>query len=73
MIFGGITIVYILLGILTYLAFNNLDKWAKIGDFFGTINVLFATLVFGELIYSIWIQRKDLDKILNKFEENSST
>ncbi len=53
----------ILWGIMWWSVFNNLPDWpsrGQFGDLFGSINALFSGLAFAGIIYTIYLQRKEL-------------
>lgn len=53
---------YIILGILLfYLLPFEMEARGQFGDMFGVINGLISAFAFGALVYSIWIQRDDLN------------
>ncbi|MHA7963539.1 hypothetical protein ACX93W_05280 [Paenibacillus sp. CAU 1782] len=54
-------IIWLLLGVIMYFISPNWDDRGTLGDMFGSINALFAGLAFAGIIYTIAIQRKELE------------
>ncbi len=46
----------------------DFDKLGTYGDFFGSFNALVSALAFGGLIYTIYLQRKDLELQRNELQ-----
>jgi hypothetical protein len=56
-----IVIVWCLFQFGVFMYYKDLEESAIFGDSFGAINSLFTGLAFGGLIYTIYLQRKDLE------------
>ncbi|MEC0248888.1 putative phage abortive infection protein [Paenibacillus chitinolyticus] len=64
-----IVIFWLVSGVVVYYAFG--DKAGTVGDMFGGVNALFSGLAFAGLIYTIFLQRKEL--ALQRSEISKST
>ncbi len=62
--------LWILSLILVYYIFNGWNNGAAFGDSFGAINALFSGLAFAGIIYTIFLQRRELH--LQRLELNAT-
>src|SRR5687767_10761253 len=60
-LFGGILILWILIGIVPFLIWGDLHSAADFASAFGFVNALFAALAFGGVIWAIRLQTKELE------------
>ncbi|MCG8252216.1 hypothetical protein [Tenacibaculum finnmarkense] len=68
-----IFLVIIIWGASTILIFFGLDNWSNrgsFGDLFGAVNALFSGLAFAGLIYTIVLQKQDLELQRNEISLN---
>lgn len=56
----GITIIWLLIGLLPFYLFKSPQTSGYFGDTFGAVNALFSALALGGLIYTIFLQRTEL-------------
>lgn len=56
-----VLVVWVVTPIAIYLSFESWSERAQFGDFFGAVNALFSGLAFVGLIYTIWLQRDELE------------
>lgn len=65
-----LTIVLLIISFLvTYYIFEKWEERGSFGDSFGMINALFSGLAFGGIIYTILLQRKELELQRNELSE----
>ncbi|WP_025722738.1 hypothetical protein [Paenibacillus polymyxa] len=53
--------IWFLLGTVAYYVFDNWTDRGTFGDMFGSVNVLFSGLAFALVLYTIHLQKQDLD------------
>ncbi|URJ50717.1 hypothetical protein [Paenibacillus polymyxa] len=53
--------IWLLLGVVSYFVFDNWTDRGTFGDMFGSVNVLFSGLAFALVLYTIHLQKQDLD------------
>jgi hypothetical protein len=68
-IFAGIIIIWSLWWMLARRFSANCTEAGQMGDMFGSLNVLFTGLAFWGLVYSIILQRRELEETKKKAEE----
>ncbi len=56
-----VTIVWTILGGILYFISSNWEDRGTFGDMFGSVNVLFSGLAFAAILYTIHLQKQDLD------------
>ncbi|MEE4578808.1 hypothetical protein [Paenibacillus polymyxa] len=61
MIIIVVVIAWIILGAMVYFIFGNWTDRGTFGDMFGSVNVLFSGLAFALVLYTIQLQKQDLD------------
>lgn len=54
-------LVFVITGAVVFYMHNDWITRGQFGDMFGAANALFSSLAFGVLIYSIWLQRIELE------------
>ncbi len=68
-LFGGIIVLWLLIGVLPFLLLSDLHEAAEFANAFGFVNALFAALAFGGVIWAIRLQTKELELQRLEIEE----
>jgi hypothetical protein len=68
-LFGGIILLWLLVGVLPFLLLSDLHEAAEFASAFGFVNALFAALAFGGVIWAIRLQTKELELQRLEIEE----
>jgi hypothetical protein len=58
---GGVAVLWALCTLIIFLVFDNWTTRGQAGDSFGAVNALFSGLAFAGVIYSMNLQRKELN------------
>jgi hypothetical protein len=58
-LFGGIIVLWLLVGVVPFLFLRDLHDAAEFASAFGFVNALFAALAFGGVIWAIRLQTKE--------------
>lgn len=61
LLFGVVVIVWVLFQFLPYCNFSGWEQRGQFGDSFGAVNSLFSGLAFAGIIYTIVLQRNELE------------
>ena len=65
----AITIIWALSFVLIRIFFKNYETMGQFGDLFGSINSLYSGLAFAGLIYTIYLQRNELELQRKELQE----
>lgn len=57
----GVLVIWLATPIAAYFIFDNWTERGQFGDVFGSANALFSGFAFVGLIYTIWLQRNELE------------
>jgi hypothetical protein len=68
-LFGGIILLWLLVGVLPFVVLSDLHEAAEFANAFGFVNALFAALAFGGVIWAIRLQTKELELQRLEIEE----
>jgi hypothetical protein len=68
-LFGGIIVLWLLVGVVPFLFLRDLHDAAEFASAFGFVNALFAALAFGGVIWAIRLQTKELELQRLEIEE----
>jgi hypothetical protein len=68
-LFGGIIVLWLLVGVIPFLFWGDLHEAAEFASAFGFVNALFAALAFGGVIWAIRLQTKELELQRLELEE----
>lgn len=68
-LFGGIVILWLLVGVIPFVFWGDLHAAAEFANAFGFVNALFAALAFGGVIWAIRLQTRELELQRMEVEE----